>query len=36
MGRDATAASLTLGTAIDESGKDTAKGVARFMNRFSR
>ena len=31
----AIAATLTLGTAIDEGRKETAKGVARFPNRFS-
>ena len=35
MGGGTTAAVLTLDTAIDESRKETAKGVARFTNRFS-
>ena len=35
-GGGATAAVLTLDTAIDESWKETAKVVARFPNRFSR
>ena len=35
MGGGATAAVLTLVTAIDESRKETAKGVAGFPNRFS-
>ena len=35
-GGGATAAALTLGTAIDKSRKETAKSVARFPNRFSR
>ena len=35
-GGGATAAVLTLGTATDESTKDTAKGVASFLNQFCR
>ena len=35
MGGGATAAVLTLDTAVDDSRKETAKGVTRFPNRFS-
>ena len=34
MGAGATAAVLTLDIAIDESGKETAEGVARSPNPF--
>ena len=35
MGGGATAAVLTLGTAVDESRTETAKVVVTFPNRFS-